>query len=144
MKDILVDNNVAKNFCNPMDENYKDFILWLRTNGALVVCQKLLVEYYRTCCTSNSDTNVCVLIAELQSDGRLNKINKAQLSAFKIPKAVRKILPLHDKDIELLKTTLLSQRRLAITIEKNLRDSINMYPRFKALAVSRPECLKYR
>ena len=30
MKDIFIDNNIAKNFGNPMDEEYQKLIRWLQ------------------------------------------------------------------------------------------------------------------
>ena len=45
MKDIFIDNNVAKHFSPPITPSYKTFISWLYKEGALVVSQKLLNEY---------------------------------------------------------------------------------------------------
>lgn len=56
-KDIFIDNNITKNFCNPLDPEYKKLIKWLMAfdeqdkakNAYLVISNKLLAEYYRTC-----------------------------------------------------------------------------------------------
>jgi hypothetical protein len=42
MKDIFIDNNIAKNFTLPYDDSYKNLLAWLYQEGALVVSQKLL------------------------------------------------------------------------------------------------------
>ena len=57
-KDLFIDNNIAKNFSNPLDPEYKKLIKWLiefnsnpkkhDDNAHLVVSQKLIAEYYRT------------------------------------------------------------------------------------------------
>jgi hypothetical protein len=51
-KDIFIDNNIAKNFSNPLDPDYKKLIKWLRefndddpkihNNAYLMVSNKLL------------------------------------------------------------------------------------------------------
>jgi hypothetical protein len=59
-KDIFIDNNIAKNFTNPLDPEYVKLIKWLLAydevpegspdyiNAHLAVSKKLLVEYYRS------------------------------------------------------------------------------------------------
>ena len=58
-KDLFIDNNIAKNFSNPQDEEYIKLTKWLinfdssdienKDNYAhLVVSKKLLGEYNRT------------------------------------------------------------------------------------------------
>ena len=44
IKDLFVDNNIAKNFKNPADPHYEKLIKWLFEEGHLVLTQKLLKE----------------------------------------------------------------------------------------------------
>lgn len=142
--DILIDNNIAKNFANPMDSHYKELVQWLLDEGSLAVCNYLLSEYNRTSQESTSRTNICLVVNLHTTTGRINKIDNKKLKAFGIPKATRKRLLLHEKDIPLLKTVLLSDRKLALTRERTLEASINNYPRGNATAARRPQDLMYR
>ncbi len=56
IKDIFIDNNIAKNFCNPLDPEYKRLIQWLISDSTayLVVSNKLIVEYTRSTGQSTS------------------------------------------------------------------------------------------
>jgi len=38
-KDIFIDTNIAKNFTNPLDPEYKKLVFWLRNKGTWVVNQ---------------------------------------------------------------------------------------------------------
>ena len=55
INDIFIDDNIAKNFANPIDPEYRNLITWLLSYYAnpnqdahLVVSQKLLEEYCGT------------------------------------------------------------------------------------------------
>lgn len=143
MKDIVVDNNVAKNFANPLDDEYKKFVSWLTAKGYLAVCNQLLHQYVATCGTSSSSTNICVIIGRLTREGRLLKKSNKELKAFRFPKRRENQLRCNQKDRDILKTVLLSLRKYALTTDKKLRHDINKYPGFNALAVSRPEHIAY-
>ena len=43
LKDLFIDNNVAKNFANPLDPEYKKLIQWLMTfdKSDLAACPHL-------------------------------------------------------------------------------------------------------
>ena len=143
MKDILVDNTVAKNFCNPLDQNYKEFIRWLFHTGVLVVTQRLLVEYHATSATSASNTSMPAIIAQLMLRGRLTKIGKADLSAFRFPKHVEKSLRSNRMDHDSLKAVLLSVRRYALSHDDGFCHDVNSYPGYGARAERRPQDLPY-
>ncbi|MDY6785065.1 MAG: hypothetical protein SW833_21400 [Cyanobacteriota bacterium] len=77
-KDIFIDNNIAKNFANPLDPEYKKLIKWLLTqnDAYLVVSVKLLQEYKSTCANATSPTSIPLIIDRLTRDGRLLKIER--------------------------------------------------------------------
>ena len=85
-KDIFIDNNVTKNFSNPMDAEYKKLVRWLMRydknnlplNAYLVVSNKLIAEYQRTASLARSATCIHVIIANLQREGRLVKYKNAR------------------------------------------------------------------
>jgi hypothetical protein len=143
-KDIFVDANVAKNFCNPADEVYKEFIRWLFFQGSLAVSNKLLAEYNRGCGGAQSDSNVFAIIAAQLRKGRLAKFENEQLRAVKFSKSQIKKLLSNAADHDHLRLVILSNRRLAITIDKNLRDDINAFPAIGARAAARPDEIHYR
>lgn len=86
MKDIFIDNNIAKNFVTPIDDEYKNLIKWIleydtnkvsinpeeKANYAhLVVNQKILVEYMRSSYNCHKSTAIPVLISILTRQGRV-------------------------------------------------------------------------
>lgn len=140
MKDIFIDTNIAKNFKNPIDPEYKKLLLWLRTSGVWVVNQKLLVEYGRT------NQTILVLINELQKQGRLVKFEKAQLESKKFKKVYERNLKSNSEDWVHLKTIWLSVRKIGIVIDNGLRDDVNNSPireGIQPIAVARPEQIDY-
>jgi hypothetical protein len=120
-KDIFVDNNVAKNFCNPLDNHCKDFIKWLFEEGHLAVSNKILNEYVSSTGSSPSSTNIVIIIARLTQDGRLNKFTKQQLDQFKFAKQIEKRLRCNRKDHAHIKVVLLSDRKFALSLDQNFR-----------------------
>ena len=143
MKDILVDNTVAKNFSNPLDPHYKVFIRWLQDTGVLVVTQRLIVEYYRTCAASGSSTSMPALIDHLLRKGRLKKFTKTELSSFRFTAKVQRSLRSNIEDHDTVKAVMLSVRKLALSHDTNLRHDIKTFPGHKARAERRPQDLPY-
>ena len=94
IKDIFIDNNIAKNFCNPLDPEYKRLIKWLMSDSTtyLVVSNKLIGEYIRSAGQSRSTTNITLIIAKLTRDGRLLKITNEQIKQFKQEYFTKKVL----------------------------------------------------
>ena len=90
-KDIFIDNNITKNFANPLDSEYKKLIQWLMAyssekkekNAYLMVSNKLIAEYQRTAGLSASATNITIIIAKMTREGRLVKITNEQIKEFK-------------------------------------------------------------
>lgn len=143
-KDVFVDNNVSKNFCNPLDQHYKDFIKWLVEEGYLVVTNKILTEYVSSTGASSSRTNIVAIIGQLTKHGRLIKFTTQQLRGFGIKKHVKKGLRSNPKDHVHLKAVLLSDRKLALSLDDNFRYDVNSFPGHGAVAKERPEELAYR
>jgi hypothetical protein len=140
MKDIFIDTNIAKNFTNPIDPEYKKLIRWLREEGVWIVNQKLLVEYGRT------NQNIAVLTNELNKRGRLRKFEKGELEEIKFTKTYQNKLNSNGEDWVHLKTIWLSVRKIGIIIDEGLRKDVNQSPRQNGIqpcAVSRPEYIDY-
>ncbi len=135
-KDIFIDTNIAKNFKNPADPEYKKLLEWLFREGVWVVNQKLLVEYGRT------NQNIFFLISELQKQGRLKKFEKSDLDKIKFKKSYEKGLQSNNEDWIHLKTIWLSVRKIGIIIDNGLRNDIYNSPLQDGIqprAVSRPQ-----
>ncbi|MBI5220105.1 MAG: hypothetical protein HY958_14350 [Bacteroidia bacterium] len=73
----------------------------------------------------------------------MNKISNKQLTGFIFKKHIEKSLKSNAADWIHLKTVLLSYRKLAISNDKNLRNDINHYPGYNAIAAARPNELNY-
>lgn len=143
-KDVFVDNNVAKNFCNPVDPHYKDFIKWILEEGHLVVTNKIIAEYVSSTGGAQSSTNIGVIIARLMRDGRLIKFSKGQLDNFGFSKRIERALRSNPKDHPHIKAVLLSNRKLALSLDENFRYDLNNFPGHRAIARARPEEMPYK
>jgi len=140
-KDIFLDSNIVKNFSNPLDEEYKKLFQWISTIGYLAISQKLLVEYGRT------NQNLSVLVNRLQADGRLIKFQSQDLNTIRFDKKTLKNLKSNREDQLHLKVILLSDRKIAIIIDKKFRDDVNGFPKYNGIkpqAVARPEEIDYK
>ena len=139
-KDIFIDTNIAKNFKNPADPEYKKLLSWLFKEGVWVVNQKLLVEYGRT------NQNILVLTNILLREGRLVKIEKSELDEIKFKKPYEKSLDSNNEDWIHLKTIWLSVRKIGIIIDQGLRNDVKNSPLQNGIqprAVSRPQDIDY-
>jgi hypothetical protein len=140
LKDIFIDTNIAKNFKNPADPEYKKLLAWLFKEGVWVVNQKLLVEYGRT------NQNILVLTNILLREGRLIKVERSELDEIKFKKAFIKSLESNNEDWTHLKTIWLSVRKIGIIIDNGLRNDVNNSPLQNGIqprAVSRPQDIDY-
>ncbi|GAK50869.1 hypothetical protein U14_02110 [Candidatus Moduliflexus flocculans] len=154
LKDIFIDNNIAKNFSNPLDIEYKKFIQWLMRydvqepskNAYLVVSQKLIAEYQRTTRNSFSPTNIAIIIDRLTREGRLIKISNQEIKDFKqkyfIKKVIRKLTCNHE-DWEHIPVVLLSHRKYALSLDDKFIHDLRNFPGFNVLIEKRPEDLSY-
>lgn len=153
-KDIFIDNNIAKNFTNPLDPEYKKLIKWLITfdekkkghNAYLVVSNKLLAEYHRTSGLSYSLTNITVIIGKLQKEGRLIKISNQAIKEFKrqyFSKKVKKKLRCNQEDWEHIPVVLLSDRKYALSFDFKFIVDLENFPGFLVKVARRPQDLPY-
>lgn len=153
-KDIFIDNNVTKNFANPLDPEYKKLIQWLiafnpndeAENAYLTVSNKLIAEYMRTSGSASSLTNITVIINKMTKEGRLVKVSNEEIKDFKRKYFKKKIIrnfTCNKEDQEHIPVVLLSHRKYALSLDdKFINDLIN-FPGFAVLAAKRPENLPY-
>lgn len=153
MKDIFIDNNIAKNFANPLDPEYKKLISWLlkheknkNTDAYLVVSQKLLVEYQRSAVGTFKATSIPVIVDKLTREGRLIKFDKAKLEEFKrehFTKKVVKKFQSNQEDRELIPVVLLSHRKYALSFDEKFTADLKSVPKFTVRVEKRPQDLPY-
>lgn len=151
-KDIFIDTNIAKNFSNPKDIEYKKLIAWLikfdenipkNENAHLVVSDKILQEYGDSSRGAKSTTTIANIINRMWKQGRRIKFNNKQINDFQnkyFTKTVTRTFNLHigNKDREHVPIILMSDRKLALIIDTQFRNTINNFPRFNAKAESKP------
>lgn len=143
-KDIFVDTNLGKNFCNPVDPELKEFIRWLFYQGSLVISNRILREYCDSCQHSTSRSSILVIIAHQTKRKRLTKISNIQLAAVVLTKAEIRRIRSNRKDHEHLKALMLSRRKMALTGDTKFAYDVVNLPRIRGLAKRHPEDLPYR
>ena len=102
-KDIFIDNNIAKNFANPMDVEYKKLVQWLMRynpqnlpgDAYLLVSNKLLGEYSRTAFHGFTATCIPIIIDQLTREGRLIKVSNTEIKEFQREHFTKKIVKIH-------------------------------------------------
>lgn len=153
-KDIFIDNNIAKNFSNPLDPEYKKLIQWLikyeasieDKNAYLVVSKKLLAEYNRTIGHSISNTNIVAIIGLLTRQGRLKQITNQQIKEFRrefFTKKVEKNLKSNQEDRDHIPTVLLSDRKYALTLDEKFTEDLLNFPKFIGTVAKKPSDIPY-
>ena len=155
-KDIFIDNNIAKNFSNPLDPEYKQLIKWLiefnsnpqkhDDNAHLVISQKLIAEYYRTMGHAASGNNIAVIINLLTQQGRLNRITNEQIKGFKqkyFTNKIKRRLTSNEEDREHIPVVLLSDRKYALTLDEKFTDDLLNFPSFTATVGKKPSDIPY-
>ncbi|MGM9510973.1 hypothetical protein ACS5NO_24780 [Larkinella sp. GY13] len=143
--DIFIDNNVAKNFKNPLDPHYKKLVEWLFEKGHLVLSQKLLKEYLSSN-RGNWGQSILTIISRLTKDERLVFISNEQMENLRFTKVTERRLTCNAEDRWHLKTILLSHRKIAVIIDVALRNDVNNHANHEGIkpqAVSRPEEIDY-
>lgn len=157
-RDIFIDNNIASKFSNPADPEYKELIRWLMDNheiekdkeddrAYLVVSQKLMIEYIRSCRDSSGKTSIPMIINQLTRDGRLERISNQQIKDFKnqyFTKSVEKKLRSNNEDRDHIPAVLLSERKFALTYDDNLAYDLKNFPGFTVIVSKRPEGIPYK
>lgn len=150
MKDIFIDNDIAKRFSPPLQKPYKELITWLYNEGALVVSQKLLVEYNQGLANLTDmkrNESILGIIGVLIQTGRLNKITNQQLNNYRFKKYIENAFLSNRKDWNHIKTVLLSYRKMAITVDANFHNDINRQPKIdkiKPHATFSPSTINYK
>jgi hypothetical protein len=155
-KDIFIDNNIAKNFSNPIDPEYKKLIKWLMefssdpqsqyNNAYLVVSKKLLAEYYRTMGHAALGNNITVIISLLIQQGRLVQISNEQIKEFKqkyFTKKVERQLVSNKEDREHIPVVLLSDRKYALTLDEKFTTDLINFPGFTVTVGKKPADIPY-
>ncbi len=153
-KDIFIDNNIANNFSNPVDNQYKNLIQWLLKNNTesteqnayLVVSQKLINEYYRSSTAAKSTTNITVVLSRMQKEGRRIFINNQQIKEFQneyFTKKSLRNLKSNEEDHDHISVVFLSDRKFVLTLDENFTFDLLNFPKFSARVEKRPENLPY-
>lgn len=156
MKDLFIDNNIAKNFTNPLDPEYKKLITWLKyydekdpTNDAyayLVVSNKLIREYLASAQNAHTNTSIPALIDLLTRQGRKIHITNDQIKNFQgeyFTKKIAKRLRSNNEDRNHIPLVLLSTRKYALAIDNDFVYDLEHFPGFTVLVAKRPENLPY-
>lgn len=153
-KDLFIDNNIAKNFANPVDVNYKELINWLlvydkesKDNAFLVVSNKLLKEYLDSSRNCSIPSSIPMIINKLTREGRLNKFQNEEITQFQkkhFNKTIKRKLLSNEKDHSHLAIVLMSDRKFAITIDDNFYVDFKKFKAFSVTVAKRPEALNYK
>lgn len=156
-RDIFIDDNIASNFANPADSNYKKLIAWLNDNhdiadgqeddrAYLVVSNKLLAEYCRSFRDSFLTNAMPMIVDRLTKEGRLVKISNDAIKAFQrsefVPRIVRRMQS-NAEDREHIPVVLLSERKYALTNDGDFTHDLRLFHRYNVTVSNRPEELPY-
>ncbi|HAY3563130.1 TPA: hypothetical protein JRW62_002132 [Elizabethkingia meningoseptica] len=162
MKDIFIDNNVAKNFATPVDPHYKNLIEWInefdkelvekhpdkkREFAHLVVSQKLLAEYLSSSRDCSKPSAIPAIVNRLTIEGRILKKTKKEIEDFQskyFTKTISKSLHSNTEDHVHIVCVLLSNRKLCLTYDENLTKDLSNFPKHTVIISERPEKLNYK
>lgn len=153
-KDLFIDTNIAKNFSNPLDPQYKELIKWLmkfdstkqENNAHLAVSKKLIAEYGRTVGNSALGNNIAVIVDLLTKQGRLNNISNEAIKEFKqgyFTNKVKKKLVCNKEDREHIPVVLLSDRKYALTLDNKFYEDLANFPGFTVKVGQKPDDVPY-
>ena len=152
-KDIFIDNNIACRFSNPMDPEMKKLIAWImeyeaesQNNAILMMSDKLLREYGASCQGAYDATSIPTIIGKLTRERRLTKITNADIKGFQniyFTKIVERNLRSNQEDRNHIPVLLLSERKFALTNDRNFTFDLEHFPGFRILVSSSPENLPY-
>lgn len=152
-KDIFIDNNIACRFSNPMDPEMKKLIAWImeyeaesQNNAILMMSDKLLREYGASCQGAYDATSIPTIIGKLTRERRLTKITNADIKGFQniyFTKIVERNLRSNQEDRNHIPVVLLSERKFALTNDRNFTFDLEHFPGFRILVSSSPENLPY-
>ena len=153
MKDIFIDNNVAKDFATPINPNYKDLIRWLITynddddDAYLVLSKKLMNEYVASSQSCFKSTAITTIISKLTREGRINSFEnkeiKTFISTFYKAKVVKRLRS-NQKDRFHIPIVVLSNRQIAITIDANFAYDLVNFPKSNITVSDCPSKINYK
>jgi hypothetical protein len=152
MKDIFIDNNIAKDFSTPINPNYKDLIKWVLTfndtdnDAYLVLSKKLLTEYVASAQNCIKSTSMPIIIDKLTKEGMINSFTNDEMKAFisKTFKAkIVKKLRSNNKDRFHIPIVLLSNRKIVITKDINFTSDLVNFPKYTVQVSSCPSLINY-
>lgn len=153
MKDIFIDNDVtSKHFSNPIDEDYKNLIDWLRTfnndvenDAHLVLSNFLLREYHESNKNPNSQTNIISIIDEMIKNNRIQRISNKDIKDFQtrhFTKKNLKNLTSNAKDRNHIPAVLLSERKMALSEDTRFLNDLLQFSGFKPIVAFSPNLEK--
>ncbi len=155
-KDIFIDNNIACRFSNPMDPNMIELVSWLMDNRGdhsnhafLAVSKKLLEEYLSSCRGGGnaSSTSMPMIVDRLGREGRLSFISKKKIDRFKEMYYTKRVVNhflSNAEDREHIPVVLLSDRKFALTKDRNFAADLMRFPGFSPVVSGRPEDIPYK
>jgi len=153
MKDIFIDNNIAKDFATPVNLNLKELIKWLITynddedDAYLVLSKKLMNEYVASSQNCLKSTGITTIIFKLTREGRINSFTNQEIKGFIAsyfkPKTVKK-LRCNQKDRLHIPIVLLSNRNIAITKDVDFAHDLVNFPKYKATVTDCPSKINYK
>jgi hypothetical protein len=153
MKDIFIDNNIAKDFATPITPAYKKLIEWVlaynqNTDDAhLVLSQKLMKEYIASSQNCLKSTAIAIIVTKLTKEGRINSFTNKQIdnfiSTYYKPKILKKLLSNHEDRLH-IPIVLLSNRKLALTKDANFTTDLLNFPKHTVIVSDCPSKIDYK
>ena len=152
MKDIFIDNNVAKDFATPVEDNYKKLIKWILTynknenDAYLVVSTKLINEYYSSSQNCLKSTAISNIVVKLTREGRINSFKNKDIKDFmkkEFQKKITKKLLSNTEDRWHIPIVLLSERKIALTIDGNFKHDLENFPKYNVIVSDCPSKIDY-
>ena len=157
MKDIFIDAQVANKFAKPPDEHYSDLSDWLwdnnnsdkNENAHLVVCQKLINDYFRGNRHCAKSRSICSIYDKMMREDRILKKTSKEIEDFQ-----KKYFRWKDirckrtgsSDPSLIPLIFLSKRKIGLSDDEHLLYDIINLPQWKdkAKIERHPKELNYR
>ena len=143
MKDIVIDTSAIGCFENPPDKEFKLFLTWIETEGAMTVSIPILMEM-KCAIQSSKNSFLSTIINILLSDGRLYVKKEPEINSFDFTRSRLREFRSNKKDWVHIKLVMISGRKLCLSKDRNLRHDINLYRIHGAHAAEHPKDLAYQ
>lgn len=108
------------------------------------MCQSLIREYVTAVRGATSQTTLVAIVDRLQRDGRVKRLSKSELRAFRLPTSAKRLLRSNRADHDFIKVVLLSDRKLGVSEDRDLAYDINNFPGHHAHVARAPSKIDYR